>query len=753
MEIIEVLKDYKLEKIINNEDFNNLFFLDLETYQYNELKGKIKPSFYKNMIFSVGISVIYQDKIYCNIYYNFHDFLKLIKKINTDFTFYIHNGLKYDNHFLLWELQYYYKLPLYNLKMSSENEDCQKLSYDIEEIKTDAIFQKRIKSKNNLDLTFKLNTNIFKIEDTFLKTNLSIKTLSKKLNKLGVLLEEEMKTDFNYTKYNIDNDLTDYNAKIYAKQIFKSLDSNEKTYIYNDIIILAKVFRYFIYLFQNFDINKLTLSQNILENYLINDLTRFQLLQKLDFFNSVQNTDYFFNNENFYNYLKKYYKGGLNFYNDKYIAKILDIKGFSIDLNSSFPAIMYSDKVPTFLENYGYNKKIYYNDILNDNYYYLFEISKEDFNKILAKSLSINATKMLIKYYFSKNENIYINSNTFKIIKEIFKINIDSIYVKSFLKYSCYPFAGSELIDKYYFIKQQGKSSKKLKYNNAKDIHVTKMNNTDLFNEEEIYQSKVYLNGIYGIPALRAYFNNFKLIENDYINFENGYKNSERNIIFSIYVTSKALYNLLYPLKFLTNNEIDNKLLYTDTDSLYFSDKSLIKKFPKNLIHSLNIGAYGFDCKDITKFYILNHKKYAYFDNENQKIKIKCGGVPLKSFNVEKYNNFNEFIEKEFHYNKEVINQKSILNKQGTISIYQSKTLLDKGEEYPVLALNYDLSFLDRIKKDIEDKIITDVEYIETNIGTFSFNELYQLPDFKKGTDIRILKYKHWHIKNKLGVK
>lgn len=750
MEIIEVYKDYNIEKIINKDDFNNFLFLDLETYQYNELNGKIKPTNYKNMIFSLAISILYNNKIYCNIYYNFNDFLKHIKKKNSEFKFYIHNGLKYDNHFLLWELIYYYKLPIYNLKMDAENDDCKKISYNLEDFKTDVILQKRVKNKNNLDLVFKLNTNTFKFEDTFLKTNLSLKTLSIKLNKLCVLSDEEMKTDFNYTKYNVDKDLTDYNAKVYAKQIFKNLTDDEKKYIYNDVIILCKVYRYFNQLFQNFDIDKLTLSQNILENYLINDLTRFQLLQKIDLYNKVQNTDYIFNNENYYNYLKRYYKGGLNFYNDKYLNQILNINGFSIDLNSSYPSIMYSDKVPTYFEYYGYNKKLYFNDILNDNYYYLFEISKDDFNKILSKILSRNLTKMLVKYYFSKNDNVYLNSNTFRILNDILKLDIDYIYVKSFVCYKCYRFGAYKLIDKYYFIKQQGKSDKKLVYNNAKDIKVTRMDNYDIFNDEEIYQSKVYLNGIYGIPALRAYFNNFKLIDNQLVNFENGFKNSERNIIFSIYVTSKALYNLLYPLSFLDFKEIDDKLLYTDTDSLYFSDKRIIKKLPKNIINDMNIGAFSFDCKDITKFYILNHKKYAYFDNAKNKIKIKCGGVPLKSFNVEKYNNFDTFINKEFHYNKEVHCQKSILNKQGTISIYPSKTLLDIGIEYPVLSLNYDLSFLDRIKKDIEDKIITDVEYIETNIGTFSFSELYDLP-IKSGSDIRFLKYKHWRIRNKLG--
>ena len=748
---MNIKKDYKIEKIINKDDFNNFLFLDIETYQYNELEGYRKPSSFKNMIFSLAVSVFYEDTIYCNMYYNFYYFLKLIKKKDTEFKFYIHNGYKYDIHFLLWELKYYYKLPVYNLMLDNENGECKSVSNNLSDFKHDVILQKRVKSKNNLDMIFTLNSNTYKFEDTYLKTNLSLRTLAIKLNKLHLLDESELKTDFNYTEYNLSKDLTDIDAKTYAKQIFFNLNNEQKTYIYNDVIILCKVYIYFNQLFPHFDIDKMTLSQNILDSYLINDLTRFQMLQKIDNYHNINNTDYSFNGTSLYYYLKKAYKGGLNFYNDNYIDIILDIDGFSIDINSSYPFIMYNDKIPTFLVSYGYEKKLYYNTILNDNYYYVFEISKEYFNRILSNTLSKNVTKMLVKYYFSKDDSVYLNSNTLKIFNEIFNMNIKSIYVKSFLKYECFSFGGRELINEYYFIKQQGKSKKKLNYINANNITFTKFDNDDIFTDEEISNAKVKMNGAYGVPALRPYFNNFKLINDELVNFENGFKNSERNIIFSIYITSKALFNLLYPLKFLTTDEIDKYLLYTDTDSLYFSKKSLIKKIPTHLINDLNLGAFSYDCKDITKFYILNHKKYAYYNNEKKKIVIKCGGVPLDSFHIDKYNDFDTFIKNEFYYGKEVKNQKSILNKMGTISIYQSTTHLDKGEDYPVFALNHDLSFLDNLKKDVENKIISDIEYIETNIGAFSFNDL-NVEVKKNTTDLKMLLRKQWIIRKKIGV-
>ena len=66
--------------------------------------------------------------------------------------------------------------------------------------------------------------------------------------------------------------------------------------------------------------------------------------------------------------------------------------------------------------------------------------------------------------------------------------------------------------------------------------------NTHTYSQEEIMLSKVVLNGLYGIPALRSHFNLFRRDEDGFlVNHENGYKNSERNLLFSTFVTSQAL--------------------------------------------------------------------------------------------------------------------------------------------------------------------------------------------------------------------
>src|SRR5690625_4933165 len=111
---------------------------------------------------------------------------------------------------------------------------------------------------------------------------------------------------------------------------------------------------------------------------------------------------------------------------------------------------------------------------------------------------------------------------------------------------------------------------KKIEFNKPYDIKVTNEENNNQYSREEIDNSKVYLNGLYGIPALRPYFNLFRKNEEDeYYNIENGHKNAERNIVFSIFVTSVSLWNLFDSIIFLSQYENDENFLNFFNLSLY----------------------------------------------------------------------------------------------------------------------------------------------------------------------------------------
>src|SRR5699024_12129264 len=135
--------------------------------------------------------------------------------------------------------------------------------------------------------------------------------------------DDELKTDFDYLKYNLDQDLTEKQAREYAQEIFDQLSKEELIYIRNDVILLAKSVYYYDQLFKNFDYSKRTFTSNILESYNTKDLTSYQLLNRIGQGNEkyeIRYTDYKFAKQNFYDYLNPFYCADLNFYNQYIIG-------------------------------------------------------------------------------------------------------------------------------------------------------------------------------------------------------------------------------------------------------------------------------------------------------------------------------------------------------------------------------------------------------------------------------------------------
>src|SRR5699024_5080321 len=163
-------------------------------------------------------------------------------------------------------------------------------------------------------------------------------------------------------------------------------------------------------------------------------------------------------------------------------------------------------------------------------------------------------------------------------------------------------------------------------------------------------------------------------------------------------------------------------------------------------------GTWDLEHEHIKQFYVLNHKKYAYVDEENE-IQVKAGGIPNDSFN--RNLPFDEFIRTQFSDAVEIKTIKSIYNNQETItiytsishfsyeveiktlkynynnketiSIYQSKTQLEIGQGYRIYSSGklYDRmksKMFEDIRKQV-DEFNSDVLYIESIIGTFSLSD------------------------------
>lgn len=758
----QLLSDRKLFKQFT-------LFFDIETFLYNEKEGRKKPSKYKNMTFSVAISWIENGIVEEQVFSSFKEPFEIIiaeyskQKKKPRITLNAHNTNKYDNHFLRKDLLYYFpEMEIKNYWLNTPTtEKSNKDSFKIKELtkkeKQATILEKRIKSSINLEMIFYLKGIQFTTEDNWVKSNASLKMLGEKLYRLDRVTKEELKTDFDYNKYNVEKDLTEEEARNYALEIYQQLSQDELTYIKNDVIILAKAVYYYSDLFKGFDYSKKTFTSNILESYNTNDLTSFQLLNRIGEGKEkreVRYTDYQFSNKNFYDYLKPFYRGGLNFYNHRYIGKIIKGGVFGMDINSSYPYAMHNFKIPTYIKSH---ESFDTPEIVPINYsedeYTLFQLSKEHFDLlILDKIDSVILKQMFVKYY-STDEFINLNTYTFKMINKIVNIKITEIPVYSRITFETEYFGSRNQIADFYKTKTQGKNEKKIDFKSPYDIQVTEQENDEQLSPEEVDNSKVNLNGLYGIPALRPYFNLFRRDEaGNYYNIENGHQNAERNIVFSIFVTSVSLWNLLSPFQFLSQEEIDENFLYSDTDSLYFKEK-VKNKIPDSIYSDFSLGDWDLEHEHLENFYVLNHKKYAYTDEEGE-IQVRSGGIPHKSFDREM--SFEQFIDTQFSHGVEIQTLKSIYNEEETISIYNSKTKLEIGKNYRMQANS---EFYDQMKKKIfkevkeekEDNLESKALYIESIIGTFSMAEIYPFThEVKKKKPLVYLEIEQDLIKNRI---
>lgn len=761
MGLLEAMQTHKGQR-------NLTLYWDIETLAYNKIAGRQKPTKYKNVVYSVAVGWNNNGQIDVEVFPSFKSFFDMffkyaerkdtITKSRTSISMIAHNCNKYDNHFLLHDVKYLYNdVRVENLFMKNalENQN----TVNMKEAKTDSkdeniVLEKRVKSSINLDLTLFLNGFKFVIIDNFMKTTTSIDVLGKKLKDGGYVTSEQLKTEFQYDIFDVEHDMTDIEAYAYAYECFQKLDNEQITYIHNDVIILGQSHIHYSEIFPGFDYSKMTFSVNIMNSYLNNEHTRFQLLneryvdgEKKEF----NYTNYEFFDMNFYDYIKGFYRGGLNMYNPKYVAKMIDEPCFSIDINSSYPYVMYNEKIPTWLSDYEEFEveTEVETDLSNYDSFTLFKIDKASFNlDILYRIESTIIRKMLVKYYNNEDEYVNINTNTLRLIETLTGIDCSTVYCMSYVSFDCEYFGARDIIFNNYFIKTQGKLKTKIEMKDPFNYHITDTPNETVYSQEEINLSKVILNGLYGIPALRSHFNLFRLDEDGFLqNSINGYKNNERNLLFSTYVTSQSLYNLLEPLKHLTQSEIDENFIYCDTDSLYL--KSKVKNhLPNEMFDKISLGKWDIENDYIEKMYVLNHKKYAYVSDGE--IHVASAGIPQNAFNTNQ--SFESFIKNDFYDGAVIYNNKSIYNEQKTISIYPSKTNIDKGLDYPNefndLINEKRKWLLEQVRKDFNHEEAEDFIYIESEVGTFSARDVFPVTNpLKNGTNLNILKQGHNMLK------
>lgn len=751
-ELLDFLKKFKGKKVS--------LYADIETFTCNKNEGIEHPTKYHSFTYSLAISY-FNDSDFpkVSVFNNFYDFFEKVKerKIRKSLSFDLvfHNGEKFDNHFFIEEMQAYYNLPVYTEHNKSANNIANKASrkmstIDSEEKKHGLVLESRIKSSNNVAVKAYVHGRRVEFIDSFKKMNTSIAVLGKMLLNNNLITEEYLKTDFDYDCFDKDEDIDRETVKKYIKKCFESLNDKQMIYIRNDVIILALGVKHYKTLFYGFDFSKMTFTQNIKEEYSkYNKLAEFQLLKTDGRFSHLKLNDYQICGMSGFDYFRLFYKGGLNLYNDNYIGKIINKNGFSIDLNSSYPTVMYKEKLPTYLIALNEKKSIANYDYDNNDIMSFFTMSIENANKyILSKIESRVLRNAIVKYYNSKNGLVYYNTVLLRLLSKITKQDFSSLPVESSATFQCEYFGARDVIARNYFIKTQGKMKNKLTCEidtiDPLNIEMTSEPKPSKYNfsDEMVQGSKVLLNGIYGVPALRIHFDIFKRVGDDFENVKNGFTNKERNIVFSAGVTAFAFHNLLSPLKYLSSQEIDNYFWYADTDSLYM-DKRALDKFPKSMFHKMNLGCWDIEHDNITKFYAFNHKKYCLYDNG---IVVRCGGVSkslIKEWIKHSHDDFEFFVKCYFSDGTIVPSTRSIRNEYNTISIYNSTAKLDKGFSYFDSYILQNEKELEKIKAKIRDEIANqnsnELLYIETPYGAIGSNEVIPNQEIPDNNNIREL--------------
>src|SRR5699024_8284359 len=138
-----------------------------------------------------------------------------------------------------------------------------------------------------------------------------------------------------------------------------------------------------------------------------------------------------------------------------------------------------------------------------DDEYTIYQLSKETFDNLIIDTIESVVLKQILLKYYSTNQFININSYTFRMIDNIIGLRFESIPVSSYVPLTCEDFGSREQIEEFYQVKTEVKYKEKMDFKSPYDITITDEENDLLYSQEEVDNSKVNLNGLYGIPALR----------------------------------------------------------------------------------------------------------------------------------------------------------------------------------------------------------------------------------------------------------
>ena len=351
-----------------------------------------------------------------------------------------------------------------------------------------------------------------------------------------------------------------------------------------------------------------------------------------------------------YELMRKFYSGGFTQFNPLYHNKVFDKKGFSIDINSSYPWAM-TQPLPygELLEEVPKNTKNYLTYCVVKMSY---KIKSKYINFICLK----NKTEKNVRYSMHGSGEFYFLLEELEFYKKIYDIEITEI---KYLYARCFTFL-KPFIDEYYHLKSEAdangqaalKTTYKLLLNSLYGSFAKKaIYPMGIWMEKRFYDKlkEQELDGLYDeknkkwIPKTFKH-SNIPGMDLFCVEMEKEEKpKSFPNMLIGATITA---YSRLKLLNAIFEIGIE-KFVYCDTDSIFCLGKK--ENLPSSIkLDDYELGAWKVEF-EFNKGKILGAKRYV-FENENHKTKSATSGIKLK-----KLSEFDE-IEKMLNSDYEVHN-------------------------------------------------------------------------------------------------
>lgn len=369
-----------------------------------------------------------------------------------------------------------------------------------------------------------------------------------------------------------------------------------------------------------------------------NILTSASLTQKLvknNVYNSTSipeevKKNYRLRDKDQYEFSRLFYSGGFTQYNPKYHNKEFEDKGFSIDINSSYPAAMTKDLPYGGLQDTPPEGK----------YLTYVEVKCEFYIKSKYEALiCIKSKRAGTRYTPVGSGTYYWLLEEFELYKRIYNIKVHKI---KYYYSKCYPFL-KPFIDKYYQYKVQAdidnnipmKNTYKLLLNSlyggfAKKAIYPELLFVPLSTYEKLKTGElegVYVNNVLYTPKN---FTHFHLKELDLygINFDKQ-KDAKKypNMLVGATITAYARIKLI---EAILDIGVSN-FIYCDTDSIFFKWNKKKEDIPKSIVlDDYMLGGWKIEFQ-WNRGKILGAKRYV-FENENGKVKSGICGITKVKF-------------------------------------------------------------------------------------------------------------------------